>query len=289
MTWRVIVGTLSLVITMIVLGYVAVTEQDRMANFATAYDARQVEIGASLYEGQCAVCHGPQGQGVPAKGPMLNTPDLFVGNPSPRLQEAGFQGTVDNFVRLTIAAGRPRMSEWGRAQNFLEPMPTWGQTYGGPLRPDQVDSLVAYVMNWGLAFEGATAQPTAVIDGVGTDITVALPAGNVENGSALAVSQACTACHVASATGPAWQAASHPSGQGIGTRAEARLEQADYAGAATTGDQYLFESIVAPDAYIVPDEPAYAPAGTSIMPHDYGAKLTDQDMADLIAYLQTLE
>ena len=33
MTWRVIVGALSLVITMIVLGYVAVTEQDRMANF----------------------------------------------------------------------------------------------------------------------------------------------------------------------------------------------------------------------------------------------------------------
>jgi mono/diheme cytochrome c family protein len=287
MTWRVIVGTLSLVITMIVVGYVAVTEQDRMANFAVAYEARQVETGAGLFESNCATCHGLRGEGVPAKGPALNTAELFNGA---RLEEAGFGGTVDNFVRLTIAAGRPRMSEWGRAQNFIDPMPTWGQTYGGPLRTDQVDSLVAYVMNWGLSYEdGAGAEPTAVVAGVGTDITVELPAGEAEAGRAVAESQACTACHVASATGPAWQAASHPSGQGIGARAELRLEQPDYEGAATTGDQYLFESIVEPDAYIVLDEPTYAPSGTSVMPHDYGAKISAEDMANLIAYLQTVE
>jgi mono/diheme cytochrome c family protein len=27
-------------------------------------------------------------------------------------------------------------------------MPTWSQEYGGPLRPDQIDSLVSFVMNW---------------------------------------------------------------------------------------------------------------------------------------------
>jgi mono/diheme cytochrome c family protein len=285
MTWRVIVGTLSLVITMIVVGYVAVTEQDRMANFSVAYEARQVETGASLFEGQCAVCHGPRGQGVPAKGPALNTPELFNGA---RLEEAGFEGTVDNFVRLTIAAGRPRMSEWARAQNFIDPMPTWGQTYGGPLRTDQVDDIVAYVMNWGLEHE-AGAQPTAVVEGVGTDISVELPAGEAEAGRAVAEAQVCTACHVATATGPAWLASGDPNGQGIGTRAELRLDEAGYSGAATDGDQYLFESIVEPDAYIVPGNPAYTANGSSIMPHDYGAKLTAQNMADLIAYLQTVE
>lgn len=286
MTWRVIVGTLSLLITMLVVGYVAVTEQDRMANFAVAYEARQVETGAGLFESNCATCHGLRGQGVPAKGPALDTPELFNGT---RLQEAGFGGTTDNFVRLTIAAGRPRMSEWAKAQGFIDPMPTWGQTYGGPLRTDQVDSLVAYVMNWGLAYAGGSAEPTEAVAGVGTDITVALPAGDVEAGRAIAEAQACTACHVASATGPAWLASADPTGQGIGTRAELRLEQSDYTGAATSGDQYLFESIVEPDAFIVPGNPSYAPAGTSIMPHDYGAKLDAQDMADLIAYLQTIE
>jgi len=286
MTWRVIVGTLSLLITMLVVGYVAVTEQDRMANFAVAYSARQVETGAALFENTCASCHGPRGQGVPPKGPALNVPELYNGT---RLKEAAFGGTVDNFVRLTVAAGRPRMSEWAKAQNFIDPMPTWGQTYGGPLRTDQVDALVAYVMNWGLAYPGGTAEPTAVVEGVGTDINTELPAGDVDAGRALAASQVCTACHVASPTGPPWLASADPNGQGVGTRAELRLEQADYTGKATSGDQYLFESIVTPDVFIVPGNAAYATAGTSVMPHDYGAKLTSQNLADLIAYLQTVE
>ena len=286
MTWRVIVGTLSLLITMLVFGYVAVTEQDRMANFAVAYSARQVETGAALFEPYCAACHGLRGQGVPIKGPALSAPDLFNGT---RLKEAAFGGTVDNFVRLTVAAGRPRMSEWARAQSFIEPMPTWGQTYGGPLRTDQVDALVAFVMNWGLTYAGGTAEPTAVVEGVGTDINTELPAGDAEAGRALASAQVCTACHVASPIGPAWLASADPNGQGVGTRAELRIEQADYNGEAASGDQYLFESIVAPDAFIVPGNPAYATAGTSIIPHDYGAKLTNQNMADLIAYLQTVE
>lgn len=230
---------------------------------------------------------------MPAKGPALNTPDLLQvgadGSPPLRLTEAAFAGTVDNYIRSTIAGGRPRMSEWARAQGFIDPMPTWGETFGGPLRTDQVDALTAYVLNWGLAFGEGTAPTAVPIDGVGTDIAQELPSGDAASGEALATAQACTACHVASATGPAWLAAGDPNGQGIGTRAGLRLEQGDYEGAATTPEQYLFESIVAPDAYIVPGNPSYAPAGTSIMPHDYGAKLDAQMMADLIAYLQTLE
>lgn len=288
MTWRVIVGTISFVITMIMLGFVAVTEQDRMANFSVAYEARTVETGGALFESNCATCHGLDGKGVPAKGPALNTPELFNGA---RLTEANFAGTVDNFIRLTIAGGRPRMSEWARAQSFIDPMPTWGETYGGPMRNDQVDALTNYIMNWGLAYAGG-AQPTATpVLGVGTDITVELPAGDAASGEALATSQGCTACHVLSATGPAWLAASDPNDQGIGTRAALRLEQPDYAGAATTPEQYLFESIVAPNAYLVTDNPAYinAATGQSIMPATYGALLDAQMTSDLIAYLLTLK
>jgi mono/diheme cytochrome c family protein len=288
MTWRVIVGTLSFVITMILLGYVAVTEQDRMANFATAYEARTVENGGLMFESNCAICHGLDGRGVAAKGPALNTPELFDGT---RLAEANFAGSVDNFVRLTIAAGRPRMSEWARAQSFIDPMPTWGETYGGPLRNDQVDALTNYVMNWGLAYADGAAPTAVAVDGVGTDITQELPEGDAASGEALATAQACVACHVASPTGPSWLAANDPNGQGIGTRAALRIEQDDYEGEAATPEQYLFESIVLPDAYLVPGVPTYvnAQTGESIMPHDYGDKLDAQMMADLIAYLQTLE
>ena len=286
MTWRIIVGTISAVVTMILLGYVAVTEQDRMANFSIAYAARQVETGGGLFDNNCATCHGSQGQGVPGRGPALNTPELFNGA---RTQEAGFQGAVADFVELTIAAGRPRMSEWASEQGFAEPMPTWGQDYGGPLRRDQIESLTAYVMNWGLGFQDGTAEPGEQVEGVGTDINQALPEGDAARGEELAADQGCVACHVAGTVGPAWLASADPDGQGIGTRAGLRISQDDYEGAATSAAQYLFESIVLPDAYIVPPASQYAPGGQSLMPHTYSDLLDAQMLADLIAYMQTLE
>ena len=57
MTWRVILGTFSIVITMVVFGFVAVTETDRMASFERAYNSRTIEAGASLFEMNCASCH----------------------------------------------------------------------------------------------------------------------------------------------------------------------------------------------------------------------------------------
>lgn len=287
MTWRVIVGTLSFVITMILLGYVAVTEQDRMANFDIAYEARQVESGGQIFENNCARCHGLAGQGVPGLGPQLNTTDLLAGNPPPRLVEAGFAGTVDNYIRGTIAAGRPRMSEWARAQGFVEAMPTWGETYGGPLRNDQIDDLVAYVLNWGLAFANVTPEAGPTVVPVGTDITQDLPAGDAAAGETLATSAGCTACHVLANVGPAWMAAAGV--PGVGTRADERVNEAGYTGAATDGHGYLFESIVDPSAFIVDANPAYtnASTGDSLMPSF--ATLSAQNVADLIAYLETLE
>ena len=105
MTWRVIVGTLALIITMIVLGYVAVTEQDRMAQFTTAYAGRQVEAGASLFENNCKPCHGLDGKGT-GRAPALNTPDLLTNGS--RLKEIGWSGTVRDYIHATIAGGRPR-------------------------------------------------------------------------------------------------------------------------------------------------------------------------------------
>lgn len=289
MTWRVIVGTLSFVVTMILIGYVAVTEQDRMANFDIAYQARTVENGGQLFENNCATCHGLAGQGVPGKGPALNTPDLLAGSPPPRLVESTFAGSVDNYIRSTIAAGRPRMSEWARAQGFIEVMPTWGENYGGPLRGDQVDALVAYILNWGLAYANVTpeAQPTVVP--VGTDITQQLPAGDAAAGEQLAVAQGCTACHIATSTGPAWLASADPNGKGVATRAAEHAADPSYTGAATDALGYLFESIVLPSAYIVPGNAAYAANGQSIMPAIYANTLSAQNVADLIAYLETLE
>lgn len=289
MTWRVIVGTVSMVLTIILLGYVAVTEQSRMETFATAYAARDIETGAALFENNCQSCHGNKGQGVPGKGPQLNYHDMFNGN---RTLEAGWSGTVQNFVRLTIAAGRPQRSAKFADAGFAEPMPTWGEEYGGPLRKDQVNALTAYVMNWGKAYEGLPVASPTPIDVPMPDITAALPAGDAARGAEVAKAKACTACHIDAPTGPAWLASASPDGTGIGERAATRITEAGYTGKATTAEQYLYEAIIHPSDHLVESpDPAviYATNGVSAMPPIYATTISKQDLADLIAYLLTMK
>src|SRR3990170_862199 len=245
MTWRVILGTVSLVLTTILLGFVAVTEPSRMEGFTRAYETRQIEVGATLFEGRCITCHGVQGQGIEGVAPALNAADLLVGSPlPPRLQEIGWAGSTEDYIRSAIAGGRPRPS--AAFATYPQRMPTWGEEYGGPLRKDQVDSLVAFIMNWAPQYGGAGAAPTPAIEGVGTDITIELPAGDAATGKALAEGKGCTACHVTAAVGPAWLASADPNGEGVGARAEKRFTGADYTGKAASAQQYLFESIVLP-------------------------------------------
>jgi mono/diheme cytochrome c family protein len=277
MKGNIVLGTVATLGLVGGLLFVAVTELERMQTASVAYSSRAIETGAIEFENRCRSCHGPQGQGTPL-APALNSADLFSGQ---RLTAAGFSGTVEDYVRGTIAAGRPVPSA---GTNYPQRMPTWGQRFGGPLRDDQVDSLVAFIMNWeDRALAAATAAP-ALPPGtaVGTDLTQALPDGDAANGKVLAEGTlGCAACHTLSTVGPAW--AGDGTTPGIGTRAAARLDEPGYNGQATTADQYLLESIVDPNAYLVADYAA------NLMPGDFGGRLTPQDAADLIAYMLTFE
>ena len=278
MKWQIAAGLfLTLGLLVLTLG-LALNEMPRMELFKASNDARTVESGASLFENNCRSCHGPQGKGIEGVAPAINAADLYDGS---RLAAIGWSGTTDNYVRNVIAAGRPVPSA---GTNYPQRMPTWSQRYGGPLRDDQVDSLVAFIMNWkdrALA-EGGTAAPPTVVEGaVGTDITQALPAGDPARGKQLAEgSLGCSGCHVLAEVGPAWMAAGDQ--PGIGVRAESRFAQDDYTGQATDAQQYLVESVVQTNAFIVS---GYQP---NLMPQTFGERLTAQDLADLIAYMNSL-
>ncbi|MDH3943904.1 MAG: c-type cytochrome [Anaerolineae bacterium] len=115
----------------------------------------------------------------------------------------------------------------------------------------------------------------------GTDITVALPEGDAERGVKVVAQYGCLACHKVAPTGPLWAASEElPS---IGMRGDIRIQQKDYTGTATTAEQYLFESIVLPEMFVVEG------FTEGLMPTVFGNTITLQQMADLIAYLLAFE
>ncbi len=282
MTWRVVVGTLLVVATMIIVAFVSINEPARMADFDAGFEARSIEAGAALFESNCMSCHGITGQGIPGVAPALNSADLFDGT---RLTEVGWSGALEDYVRLTVAGGRPLAST---GTSYPQRMPTWSQEYGGPLRTDQVENLVDFVMNYRLAYTAGVGAETSAeapaAAGIGTNLTdPTLPAGDAARGEQITMDLGCVGCHVTATVGPAWLADSHPSGTGIGMRAGEIVSAADYTGEATNAVEYLRESIVSPNAYLSTGFTA------GVMPAIYADGLTAQDVADIIAYLETLK
>jgi nitric oxide reductase subunit C len=139
---------------------------------------------------------------------------------------------------------------------------------GWPPRP----ILVAGVGVRGLpGVEGVQDSPDAAVRGLA-----------LFNGEA-----GCAACHSTAADVVLVGA----SMRGIPERAVRRIESPEYDGTATSGEEYIRESIVEPSAHIAtpPDGRVFAtPTGVSLMPADYGARLTTAQIEDLVAYVSTL-
>ncbi len=272
MTVRVVLGSILVAATMMILAFVILNEPARMADFEAGYKGRSIEAGAALYSTSCVGCHGVQGQGIEGVAPALNSADLFNGA---RLKEFGWNGTVKDFIRGAIASGRPRAS--AAFANYPNRMPTWSQQYGGPLRQDQIENLVDFVMNWEASDLAAdTTAPAVVVDAVGTDLNIELPEGDAANGETLFTGKGnggkfpCSACHSLTAG----QTLVGPSLAGIATRGATTL-------AGYSAEQYVHESVVQPDAHVVEG------FSSGIMPQNFGAQMTKQELADIIAFLTT--
>ena len=74
-----------------------------------------------------------------------------------------------------------------------------------------------------------------------------------------------------------------PSHAGVARRAAEVIQQTNYTGTATTAEGYLRESILEPDAYV---EAGFAPG---VMYQAYSQTLTEGELADLVAFLLTME
>lgn len=114
----------------------------------------------------------------------------------------------------------------------------------------------------------ADLAPEEVTAGLPEDFAAALAAADAANGQNVALTNGCVGCHstdpAVTMTGPSWH--------NIGDVAVNRVPGESPA-------LYLYQSITAPDAYIVPGYPS------GIMPQIYADTIPQEDLADLVAYL----
>jgi cytochrome c2 len=94
----------------------------------------------------------------------------------------------------------------------------------------------------------------------------------------------CATCHTIEgiATGQIGPELTH-----IASMAADRIKEPAYGGSATDAASYIRESILTPNAFIASDCPTGA-CFKGIMPQDFGTKLSEQQITDLVAFLLEL-
>ena len=228
----------------------------------------------------------------------FNEIEVFFNNNGTRLAQVGWAGDLRGYVITTLIHGRPgSLNVWPNSDGG---MVAWSQLAGGSLRQDQIEDLAAYILNWDQGGNWTTEDFLAVeqfgkplSDGSVPGIPQPDPAGDdperilarwaeqeiegsAGNGAILYDTKfGCTSCHR--------DGASAPDTIGTWTRVlNERLTEAQFAG--YSAERYVIESIVLPAAYVVD---TYS---SGVMPADFGTRqMTDQQLADVIAFLKTQE
>jgi len=87
--------------------------------------SEQQHRGAALYGQYCSLCHGSNGEGYQADEANALSNEAFL------------SAATDDFLRGSISHGRPGT-----------PMSAWSMDYAGPLSPQDIDDVVAFMRTW---------------------------------------------------------------------------------------------------------------------------------------------
>lgn len=261
-------GVLLVLLTSVLLIIYGFNEEKRMEEFILSQEAQAIEVGAGLFENNCKDCHGIQGQGVPGLAPALNDQSFFTN----RMAEVGWSGTLEDYIVATISSGRLTSTRPDQYVGGGRPaMPAWAESYGGPLRDDQIRLIARFILNWEATALGQVELVQVVEPG-------AESADPVVRGQLIYTQNGCGGCH---ALGSISAGVVGPGLSNIGSVAGTREE-------GKTAEEYLRESILTPNAFVVPDCPA-GPCPENVMPQDWDTKLSEEQLNDLIAFLLAQE
>lgn len=258
---EILLGTIFIFITGGILIFYGMNEEARMAKFAEAQHAAAVEVGATLYEINCSGCHGLKGEGTLNLCPPLNDRHFFTD----RITEVGWSGTLEDYIVATVSSGRiastrPDLYPGGG----MPAMPSWSESFGGPLREDQIRDMATFIMNWK---ETAMGQVTL------RELPTPTPrpeelADPVARGRLVYQSSACGGCHTID-------------GLSTGTVGPNQTKVGEIAATRKPGmsaEDYIRESILNPSAHLVEGY-------QDLMPKTYSQTLTPDQLNDLVAFL----
>jgi|SRR5581483_4977954 cytochrome c2 len=127
-----------------------------------------------------------------------------------------------------------------------------------------------------------TASPTTTL--IATTAAPTVFHGDAAKGAVLFQKMGCKGCHMP----PPNSKRIAPDLAHITTDAEQFIHSPDYKGSATDAASYIRESIVDPNAFVVPAFRYLTADGSSIMPLDFAKRLTPQEIDDLVAYVLTI-
>jgi nitric oxide reductase subunit C len=136
------------------------------------------------------------------------------------------------------------------------------------------------------------AMSIAALLACGLAVAVRRPArlhaatGDAARGRQLFATLPCASCHDVTRPWPGGDIC--PNLGNVATEAARIVRGADYHGRARDAAGYLRESIVDPNAYVVPGANYRQPDGQSVMPKDFARTLSPAALDDLVAYLLTL-
>jgi nitric oxide reductase subunit C len=167
---------------------------------------------------------------------------------------------------------------------LADPSRFYSETKDGRLMPtlglsaQEITDVLAFLGWVGQVDTNGWPPRPILVSGVASRDVAGIPAGavaddGVSRGKAVFNGVgACSSCHSLAPDA----VLVGPSLAGVGARATAH------------GPGYMQQSILEPSAYLVPGERFSTPQGVSLMPPTYEQILTSQQVADLVAYLNTL-
>jgi nitric oxide reductase subunit C len=135
---------------------------------------------------------------------------------------------------------------------------------------------------------GALVVVTLVVVVIGLDWWRRAPGvalGDAGRGARLYETLPCASCHDITHPWPGGDVA--PNLGNIGVEAARIVREHDYRGHARDAAGYIRESILDPDAYIVPGASYRQADGQSVMPKTFRETLTPAQVDDLVAFLLT--